>query len=404
MVGGSARHHAPLPGVGPDGSSPFPEGPPPSVIGRVRILMDVSGVVVNDRFLRACRREPVDRTPVWFMRQAGRYLPEYRALRGDRDILDTCTDPDRVVEITVQPLRRMDVDAAILFSDIMVPLAGVGIPVRIEAGHGPVLDRPLRSSADVAGMRPLVPEQDVPGVLEAIRGLRRELTVPLIGFAGGPFTLASYLVEGGPSRTHERTKALLFGEPQTWNALMSALSGIVLAHLSAQVQAGAQALQVFDSWVGTLAPATYRTAVFRHMRALFERLIPLGVPVIHFGVGTGQLLPLMAEAGGDVIGVDSVTPLDAAWDRVGGLTARGVQGNLEPAVLLAPWEAVERETRAVLTAAAGRDGHVFNLGHGVLPSTPPDVLRRVVDLVHEDTERSAAVPAIDGPVSEGTRA
>ena len=350
----------------------------------------MSDAAFDDRFLRACRREPVDRTPVWFMRQAGRYLPEYRALRGGRDILETCKDPAQVVEITMQPLIRMEVDAAVLFSDIMVPLAGVGVPVRIEAGRGPVVDVPVRSPTDVARLRPLVPEQDVPEVLEAIRLLREELRVPLIGFAGAPFTLASYLVEGGPSKQHERTKAMLFGDVRGFSKLTEAHTDIVVVHLLAQAEAGAQALQVFDSWVGTLGPDAYRRAVLPHMRTLFARVGEAGVPLIHFGVGTGELLGLMAEAGGDVIGVDARTPLDEAWSRVGGPRMRGIQGNLDPTVLLAPWEAVERETLAVLEAAGGRDGHVFNLGHGVLPATDPESLERLVDLVHGSTERVSA--------------
>jgi uroporphyrinogen decarboxylase len=291
------------------------------------------------------------------------------------------------VEITLQPLRRMPLDGAILFSDIMVPLAAVGVPVRIEAGRGPVVDAPIRSRQDLSMLRPLEPEADVPEVLEAIRLLRAELRVPLIGFAGGPFTLASYLVEGGPSKNHERTKALLFAEPETWNELMSALTGIVAGHLLAQVRAGAQALQVFDSWVGTLHPSLYRRAVAPHVRALFTRLRDAGVPLIHFGVGTGELLTDMAVAGGDVLGIDWKTPLDQGWVRAGGPDSCAVQGNLDPAVLLASREAVERETRAVLAAAAGRDGHIFNLGHGVLPDTPVGQLQRVVDLVHAETER-----------------
>ena len=322
------------------------------------------------------------------MRQAGRYLPEYREIRGDRDILETCKDAEQVVEITLQPLRRMPLDAAIVFSDIMVPLAAVGVPVRIEPGRGPVVDEPIRSRADVDALRTLDPTADVPHVLEAISLLRRELAVPLIGFAGAPFTLASYLVEGGPSKHHERTKALLFGAPDTWDALMRRLTDIVAAHLSAQVVAGAQALQIFDSWVGSLHPAVYRASVAPHVRRLFDGLAPLGVPLIHFGVGTGELLTDMAEAGGDVIGVDWRTPLSEGWARVGGPGARAVQGNLDPAVLLASAEAVERETRSVLASAGGRDGHVFNLGHGVLPSTPVERLQRVVDLVHAETERS----------------
>jgi uroporphyrinogen decarboxylase len=332
----------------------------------------------------------VDRTPVWFMRQAGRYLPEYRALRGDRDILATCKVPEQVVEITLQPLRRMDVDAAIVFSDIMVPLAAVGVGVRIESGRGPVVDEPVRALADIARLRPLEPEENEPELLEAIRLLRDELRVPLIGFAGAPFTLASYLVEGGPSRRHERTKALLYGDPVTWDRLMASLTTIVVAHLRAQARAGAQALQIFDSWVGALHPDAYRRAVLPHMRAVFDGIADLEVPAIHFGVGTGDLLGAMAEAGGEVIGIDWRTPLDAGWERVGGATRRAVQGNLDPAVLGAPWDVVAREATAVLASAAGRDGHVFNLGHGVPPSTDPDTLTRLVDLIHAATERNPA--------------
>jgi uroporphyrinogen decarboxylase len=339
----------------------------------------------EDRFLRACRRQPVDRTPVWFMRQAGRYLPEYRELRGDRDILDTCKDPALAAEVTLQPLERMPLDAAILFSDIMVPLEGVGVDVRIEPGRGPVVGTPIRGAGDVARLRPLEPDEDVPAVLEAIRILRKDLRVPLIGFAGAPFTLASYLIEGGPSKDHALTKALLFGDPGTWEALMDALVGIVVPHLRAQVTAGAQALQVFDSWVGALTPDAYLRHVLPTMRRLFDGVADLDVPLIHFGVGTGELLPLLRAAGGDVIGVDWRVPLDAAWDRLG--HGVGVQGNLDPAVLLAPWEAVELATLDVLDRAGDRPGHIFNLGHGVLPSTPPETLARVVDLVHERTVR-----------------
>jgi uroporphyrinogen decarboxylase len=345
----------------------------------------------SDRFLRACRREPVDRTPVWFMRQAGRYLPEYRARRGDGDILVTCRDPDTVVELTMQPLRRMPVDAAILFSDIMVPLAGVGVPVRIEPGRGPVMDEPVRDAAAVARLRPLEPEQDVPEVLEAIRLAVKELAVPLIGFAGGPFTLASYLVEGGPSRSHERTKALMLGDPSLWDALMDALVGIVLPHLRAQVTAGAAALQVFDPWAGALDADDYERSVLPHSARIFDGLRDLGVPTIHSGVGTGELLPLMRRAGGDVIGIDWRTPLDVARSRLGEDVA--VQGNLDPAACLAPWDVVERKAIAVLDRAGGRDGHVFNLGHGVVPATDPDTLARLVDLVHERTERTGASTA-----------
>jgi uroporphyrinogen decarboxylase len=341
----------------------------------------------TDRLVRALRREPVDRTPVWFMRQAGRYLPEYRELRGDRDILETIRRPEEAVEIALQPLRRMPVDAAILFSDIVVPLVAIGVPIRVEPGRGPVLDEPFRSVDDLARLRPLEPEVDEPYTLEAVRALRDQLDVPLIGFGGAPFTLASYLVEGGPSRDHARTKALLWGEPGVWDELMRALVDIVVVHLGAQVAAGASALQVFDSWVGALAPATYRTAVQPHMRRLFDGVRDLGVPVIHFGVGTGELLGDMADAGGDAIGVDARVPIDTAWDRVGGPSARAVQGNLDPAALFAPWEVVQTQALDVLARAGGRDGHVFNLGHGVLPDTPVETLQRLVDLVHERTAR-----------------
>jgi uroporphyrinogen decarboxylase len=322
------------------------------------------------------------------MRQAGRYLPEYRRVRGDGDILETCTHPDLVVELSLQPCRRMDVDAAIVFSDIMVPLAAVGVPVRIEPGRGPVVDEPVRTPADVARLRPLEPEIDVPFVLEAIRLLRKELTVPLLGFAGAPFTLASYLVEGGPSRTHERTRSLMLAEPSTWDALMSALVVIVLAHLRAQVDAGAQAMQIFDSWVGAVGPDAYERSILPHMERLFDGLRDLAVPTIHFGVGTGELLPLMRGAGGDVIGVDWRTPLDVAWERVG--ADRCVQGNLDPAVLSAPFEVIEAEAEGVLGRAAMRNGHIFNLGHGVPPGTDPATLGRLVDLVHERSERPEA--------------
>jgi uroporphyrinogen decarboxylase len=337
----------------------------------------------KDRFLRACRLEAVDRTPVWFMRQAGRYLPEYRELRKRKDILDLCRDPELVVEATLQPLRRMPLDAAILFSDIMVPVAATGVEVGIESGVGPMVAHPIRSAEQVYRLRPLLPETDVPFVMEAIRLLRKELSVPLIGFSGAPFTLASYLIEGGPSRNHERTKSFMHSEPEAWTDLMTTLAGSTLSYLRAQVQAGAQAVQVFDSWVGALDPDDYTLFVLPAMRQIFEGLIDLEVPKIHFGVGTGELLALMRDAGADVMGIDWRVPLHEAWERVGFDVA--VQGNLDPAVCVAPWEAVEPKALAVLRRAAGRPGHVFNLGHGVLPDTPVENLQRLVDLVHERT-------------------
>jgi uroporphyrinogen decarboxylase len=347
-------------------------------------------MTASDRFLRALRREPVDRTPVWFMRQAGRYLPEYRELRGDRDILETIRRPEEAVELTLQPLRRMPVDAAIVFSDIVVPLAAIGLPIRVEQGRGPVLDEPVRRDADLARLRPLEPETDEPYTLEAIRLLAKELEVPLIGFAGAPFTLASYLIEGGPSRDHARTKALWWSEPSVWDRLLDTLVTIVVAHVRAQVAAGAAAVQIFDSWVGALAPDVYRASAAPHMRRLFDALDELDVPTIHFGVGTGELLGAMAEVGGDAIGIDARVPLDVAWARIGGPGERAIQGNLDPSVLLAPWRAIEERALDVLDRAGGRDGHVFNLGHGVSPGTPVEHLQRLVELVHERSARSEA--------------
>jgi uroporphyrinogen decarboxylase len=336
-------------------------------------------------FLLACRREPAPYTPVWFMRQAGRALPEYRAIRRNVSMLDSCMRPDLVTEITLQPVRRLGVDAAILFSDIVLPLKAVGVGLDIKPGVGPVVDEPFRGPADLARLRPLEPDEDVPYVAEAVRLLVKELDVPLIGFAGAPFTLASYLVEGGPSKTHARTKAFMYADPAGWAALTERLADIALASLRAQVHAGASAVQLFDSWAGALSADDYRTYVLPASRRIFAGLADLGVPRIHFGVGTGELLGLMAEAGPDVVGVDFHVPLDEGARRIG--PGRAVQGNLDPAACLAPWEVVEARTRDVLARARGLDGHVFNLGHGVLPETDPDVLARVVDLVHEASAR-----------------
>jgi uroporphyrinogen decarboxylase len=342
-------------------------------------------VTSNDRLLRALRLEPVDRTPVWFMRQAGRYLPEYRELRGDRDLLEACRQPDLAVELTLQPLRRMPVDGAIVFSDIMVPLAAIGIDVRIEPGVGPVVGAPVRSSADVRRLRPLEPEADEPFLLETIRLLRKELAVPLIGFAGGPFTLASYLVEGRPSREHARTLALARDDPSTWGSLVERLAGIVRAHLEAQVDAGAQVVQLFDSWVGALDPPDYERWMLAPVRGI---LADLGVPTIHFGVDARHLLALMRDAGGDAVGVDWRTPIDEAWTAIG--PGRAIQGNLDPHVCVGSWDRVEAAAIDVLDRVGGRDGHVFNLGHGVLPDTPIENLQRLVELVHRRTERGAS--------------
>jgi uroporphyrinogen decarboxylase len=336
---------------------------------------------VNTTLLDACWGKPVERLPVWFMRQAGRCLPEYRALREKYGMFDIFRNPELAAEVTMQPVRRLGVDAAILFSDIVVPLAAVGIEIELQPG--PVVAEPFRSSDDLARLRPLEPEADIPYVLDTVRLLAGELDVPLIGFAGAPFTLASYLIEAGSSKTLGRTKAVMHADPAFWAELLDRLADIVVASLRAQVDAGASAVQVFDSWAGVLSPADYRRSVLPATRRIFAGLEGLGVPRIHFGVGTGELLELLAEAGPDVVGVDWRVPLDRARARLGDDVS--VQGNLDPAVCLAPWDVVAREATAVLDANAGRPGHVFNLGWGVLPETDPDILRRLVDYVHGES-------------------
>ncbi|UED87072.1 uroporphyrinogen decarboxylase [Streptomyces profundus] len=339
--------------------------------------------VTDSPFLKACRREPVPHTPVWFMRQAGRSLPEYRKAREGIAMLDSCTRPELVTEITLQPVRRHGVDAAILFSDIVVPLKAIGVDLDIKPGVGPVIAEPIRTRADLARLRPLDPA-DVSYVAEAVRGTVAELgDVPLIGFAGAPFTLASYLVEGGPSRNHEHTKAMMYGAPELWAELVDRLAGIAAAFLSVQIESGVSAVQLFDSWAGALAPADYRRAVLPASAKVFSAVAHHGVPRIHFGVGTGELLGLLGEAGADVVGVDWRVPLDEAARRVG--PGKALQGNLDPAVLFAPTAAVQEQADEVLAAARDLPGHVFNLGHGVLPDTDPDALTRLVAHVHERT-------------------
>jgi uroporphyrinogen decarboxylase len=334
----------------------------------------------DSAFVRACRRQPVPHTPVWFMRQAGRSLPEYRKIREGIGMLDSCRRPDLVTEITLQPVRRHGVDAAILFSDIVVPLAAAGIDLDIVAGTGPVVASPVRTAADVAGIRPLEPGA-VGFVDEAVRLLVAELgPTPLIGFAGAPFTLASYLVEGGPSRTYVRTKAMMYGDPDLWHTLCGRLAEITLSFLRVQVAAGVSAVQLFDSWAGALSEADYRRYVLPHSAAVLGGLAGAGVPRIHFGVGTSALLGAMGEAGADVVGVDWRTPLDRATGLIG--PDRAVQGNLDPAALFAPWPVVAAEAQRVLEQGRAAPGHVFNLGHGVLPETDPDVLTRLVDHIH----------------------
>ncbi|MEO5609593.1 MAG: uroporphyrinogen decarboxylase [Ornithinibacter sp.] len=335
--------------------------------------------------VRAARRRPVPHTPVWFMRQAGRSLPEYRALREGVGMLESCRRPDLVTEITLQPVRRHGVDAAIFFSDIVVPLQAVGVGLDIVPGVGPVIERPIRSRADLGQLRDLHPE-DVPDIIESVRLLVAELGgTPLIGFAGAPFTLASYLVEGGPSRNHEHTKALMHGDPDLWWDLCAQLAQISGAFLRIQAEAGASVVQLFDSWAGVLNRADYTALVQAHSATALAAVADLDVPRIHFGVGTGELLPLMGEAGAEVVGVDYRLSLTDALARLGGRYA--VQGNLDPALLFAPWAPLERRVREIVEEGRQAPGHIFNLGHGVLPDTDADVLTRVVDLVHEASAR-----------------
>ncbi len=342
--------------------------------------------------VRACLRQPVSRTPVWFMRQAGRSLPEYRAARGTGSILSAIADAPLAAELTLQPVRRYGVDAAILFSDIVVPVQAIGFGVDVEPGKGPVVEEPFRSAGDLLRLRPLEPALDTPYVLEAARLVAKELAgsgVALIGFAGAPFTVASYLIEGGPSRTFTKVKSLMHGDPTLWSQLMERLSAMSIAFLRAQIEAGVQAVQLFDSWAGNLSPDEYRRFVLPTTQAVLEGIADLGVPSILFGVGTGELLGLMATAGADVIGVDWRVPLDVARTRVG--PDHAVQGNLDPALCVAPWAVVEDATRQVMAdGAAGGSGtgHIFNLGHGVLPEADIGILGAVVDLVHAESMRA----------------
>jgi uroporphyrinogen decarboxylase len=335
--------------------------------------------------VRAARREPVERTPVWFMRQAGRSLPEYRALRERYGFFELAHTPELCAEVTLQPVKRHGVDAAVMFADIMTPVVSMGIGVDLVEGVGPVVEQPVRSAADVDQL--VVPEPDAfAPVLEAVRLVRRQLAPEraVIGFCGGPFTVAGYLVEGRPSRELPRTKALMLSEPATWDALMEKLAETFAAYVAAKVDAGADVIQLFDSWVGTLSPSTYRDRVAPWSAHIIRAV---DVPTIHFGTGASHLLSELAAAGGDVIGLDWRLPLDEGWARV---PDRAVQGNLDPAALFAPWEVVEREAQEVIERAAGRPGHVFNLGHGVLPETGPDVLTRLAALVRERTEATVA--------------
>lgn len=339
--------------------------------------------------VRACRRERVERTPVWFMRQAGRCLAEYRALRDRWGILEIARTPELAARVTAMPVARFGVDAAVLYADIMLPLDGMGVPFHIQPDLGPIVERPIRAASDVEDLRVIDAEEATPYLFEEIRMLRRDLApeVALVGFAGGPFTLASYLIEGRPSREYARTKAMLFGEPELWSRLMRTLTEVLVRYLRAQVAAGVQVVQLFDSWVGALAPADYERAVLPWSRRIFEGLAETGVPRIHFGTGNPELLPLMASVPCEVVSVDWRLPLDDAWERIG--AERAIQGNLDPGACLAPFDVVAAAARDVLRRAAGRPGHVFNLGHGVLPDTDADTLARLAELVRTETSTVA---------------
>lgn len=343
-----------------------------------------AAAVADAPFLRAARGEPVPHTPVWFMRQAGRSLPEYLKIREGISMLDSCMRPDLVTEITLQPVRRYGVDAAIFFSDIVLPLKAIGVDLDIVPGVGPVVAKPVRSLADVEAIPDLVPEM-VPFIADAVRLLAAELgSTPLIGFAGAPFTVASYLVEGGPSKEHAKTKALMFGAPEVWEALMRKISGISAAYLRVQIDAGASAVQLFDSWAGALTRADYEAQVMPYSASVLGAIAETGVPRIHFGVGTGEILDLMGRAGAEVVGVDWRVPLSAGVQRVAG---RAVQGNLDPTLVFAPTEVMLARAEEILAAGRGAPGHIFNLGHGVIPSTDPDQLKRLTDHVHEVSRR-----------------
>ena len=348
-------------------------------------MANVPTMTGAQRMLAACRREPVDATPVWFMRQAGRSLADYRALRERYDILTLATTPDLAAQVAVMPVDRLGVDACVLFADIMLPLTGMGVPYTIQPDIGPIIERPIRTEADVDAIRIVEAEEATPYVFETVRILRRELgeRAAVLGFSGAPFTIACYLVEGRPSRDYARAKAMMFGNPALWHRLMAKITEVMVRYLRGQVEAGAQVIQLFDSWVGALSPAHYQDYVLPYSARIFRELRPTGVPTVHFGTGAASLLELMADAGSDIVSVDWRVGLDDAWARIG--HDRGIQGNLDPAMVLAPWDAVEDGARDVLRRAGGRPGHVFNLGHGVLPQADPGVLARLVEFVHAET-------------------
>ncbi|MBA3232315.1 MAG: uroporphyrinogen decarboxylase [Acidobacteria bacterium] len=340
---------------------------------------------MNNRFLQACRREPVDATPIWFMRQAGRYMADYRALRQRYTLLEICANPELAVAVTLQPVEVIEVDAAILFSDLLVPFTPMGLDFDFVKGEGPSVEHPIRTPEAVEKLRRFEPREALGHVLETIRILRRELDgrVPLIGFGGAPFTMASYAIEGCPSTTYARTKAFMYAQPEAWHRLCSRFADMMADYLTAQIEAGAQALQIFDSWAGALSQADYREFALPHTSRIFSALKAKGVPLIHFGVGTAAILGDIVDNGADVIGVDWRQPIDEAWQVIG--PNRAIQGNLDPARLLGPMDRVFSATDDILRRVGGRPGHIFNLGHGVLPSTPLESVQALARHVHEVT-------------------
>ena len=342
--------------------------------------------MTNDRFLKACRREPVDRTPVWFMRQAGRYMAEYQRIRAKHSILEVCKTPDLAAEVTLQPIERFDLDAAIIFADILLPLEPMGLQLTFREEEGPVILNPIRHQDDVTRLRQV--ESDAFRFsFDAVSLAKKALDgrVPLIGFAGAPFTLASYAIEGGSSRNYLNTKQMMFSRPDQWHALLRKLSDVVMTYLENQIRAGVEVVQIFDSWVGCLSPADYGEYVLPHVQSVIDRLKPEGIPIIYFGTGTSTLLPLMRSAGSDVLGLDWHDELDEAWERVGFDVA--VQGNLDPVVLFAPLPEIERRIKDILDRAGNRAGHIFNLGHGILPKTPVDHVEAAIGFVHKYSTR-----------------
>jgi uroporphyrinogen decarboxylase len=338
------------------------------------------------RLLAAARRRPVDRTPVWFMRQAGRALASYRALREQHDILTLTRTPELCAQVTLLPVTELGVDAAVLFADIMLPLIGMGVPFSIDPGVGPIIHAPVRSEQSIDALRVVDATEATPELFEAIRAVRSQLDgrAAVIGFAGGPFTVASYMIEGRPTRDFARCKELIFGRSPLWHRLMETLTEVTTRYLRAQVDAGAEVIQLFDSWAGALSTLAYREHVLPYSTRIVAAVQETGVPIIHFATDTSHLLEAMASTGSEVISVDWRIPLDQAWDRIG---SHGIQGNLDPGVLLAPFDVVAEHARGILARAAGRPGHIFNLGHGVLADTPSDHLRRLAELVHEESVR-----------------